>query len=167
MRSIDRGFIPDVIYPEDYVFGSGQLRSEMLQPGGQWDEYLPSDELQKRNGLETMNCTVYGTLNCLEILLKRKYGIDENFSERYVGIAAGTTTAGNSPTRPSASRNSSRERCTTPRSEPRCTHGTRKTAARHTKPTHPGGIITGSPYMGTSMAYIGRSLITTMTRGSS
>jgi hypothetical protein len=44
-----------------------------------------------------MNCTVYGTLNCLETLFKRLYGKEINKSERYIGIMAKTSPGGNSP----------------------------------------------------------------------
>ena len=94
---VNHGFIPDEIQEEDYVLGSEQLAGELLQPTGQWDEYLPEVELQKRNGLETQNCTVYGTLNALEALYYRKYAERHNFSERYVGVLAETTPQGNSP----------------------------------------------------------------------
>lgn len=93
----NHGFIPDEIKPEDYVFGSHQAPTDVLQEDGQWDEFLPEDEIQKRNGLETMNCTVYGTLNCIEILMHRVFGTRENYSERYVGVIAETTRGGNSP----------------------------------------------------------------------
>ena len=94
------GFIPDEIKPEDYVFGSSILPSDILQPTGQWDEFLPTDERQNVNGVETYNCTSFGTLNCLEILYKRLFGQSTNLSERYTGICAGTdpyVAKGNSP----------------------------------------------------------------------
>ena len=92
------GFIADEIKPEDYVFGGfTKIQAEVLQPDGQWDAFLPSDEMQKRNGLETSNCTVYGTLNCIETILERRYGIPVDFSERFIGVLAETTPAGNSP----------------------------------------------------------------------
>jgi len=91
------GFLPDKLKPEDFVFGGRQLPLKVLNPFGQWDVWLPESELQKRNGLETQNCVAYGTLNCLETLLKKLLGGDYNFSERYVGIMADTTPSGNSP----------------------------------------------------------------------
>lgn len=66
----------------------------VLNPARDWSAYLPQLELQNL-GVETNNCTAYGTLNALETLLKQR-GIAANYSERYLGIVAGTTD-GNDP----------------------------------------------------------------------
>lgn len=93
------GFVADEKKPEDYIFGGHKLPDEILQPDGNWTAWLPGKELQKRNNFESMNCVVYGVLNAFEILLKRmgEYETDFNFSERYVGVMAGTTKKGNTP----------------------------------------------------------------------
>ncbi len=93
------GFIPDIIQPEDYVLGGFRIPEEVLQEDGNWTNFLPAIEFQKRNGLETMNCTVYGTLNCIETLLKRLFGVEVNKSERYIGVVAETSQNGNAPQR--------------------------------------------------------------------
>ena len=89
------GYKEDVIKPEDYTLGA--LAPEILQPNGQWDKYLPRNELQQRNGVETMACTVFGTQNALEMLYKRKYGKEPNYSERYGSQVCGVTQEGASP----------------------------------------------------------------------
>ena len=94
---INYGYIPDTIKDEDYVLGSLQLPIDILQPLGQWDDFIPADEIQRNERYETTNCTAFGTLNALEFLFKRLYGETKNWSERYVGIAAGTRPPGNSP----------------------------------------------------------------------
>ena len=93
----NHGFKPVEITPDQYIFGSEELGGEVLVPDGQWYGYLPDIEIQKKYGLETMNCTVYGTLNCLEILHSRLFGEEVNYSERYVGVLSGTTKNGNNP----------------------------------------------------------------------
>ena len=90
------GFKPDVIEDDHYVFGGRKVFPVILQENGQWDDYLPVKEYQ-RKGLETMSCVSYGTLNCIEILHKRKYGEEVNFSDRYTAIVSDTTQEGNSP----------------------------------------------------------------------
>ena len=47
--------------------------------------------------LETMNCTVYGTLNAIETMISRIFHVEPNYSERFIGVLAGTTQGGNSP----------------------------------------------------------------------
>ena len=94
---LGNGYIEPEIQEEDYVLGDGNLVGEVLQPNGQWDAFLPDPELQKKRDIETSNCTGFNTLEPIEILLKRKYGGVHNYSERFVGIAAGTYPPGNDP----------------------------------------------------------------------
>lgn len=94
------GFIaPKEIDELDYVLGA--IRSapaEILQPSGQWDLFLPEDEFQRKNGIETNACVSYGTLNCIEILFRRKFGFEPNYSERYTAIVSDTDPyGGNTP----------------------------------------------------------------------
>ena len=91
------GYIEPEIQEEDYILGDGMLQGEVLQPDGQWLDYLPDPELQKRRGVETSNCVGFNTLENVEILLKRKYGGVHNYSERALGIMAGTYPPGNDP----------------------------------------------------------------------
>jgi hypothetical protein len=92
------GFIYEPPKDEDWVFGaSSQIPGEVLQPDGQWDKYLPEVELQNR-GFEPYACATFGTLNAIEIILKRKYGFTDNYSDRYVAQKTGTAQKkGNDP----------------------------------------------------------------------
>ena len=47
--------------------------------------------------METYNCTAFATNNAIEILAKRKYGNEPNYSDRCLGILAGTYPPGNDP----------------------------------------------------------------------
>jgi hypothetical protein len=93
------GYIADEIQDSDYILGGLNLPTEVLREDGQWDLFLPEIEIQRNEKYETFNCTSFGTLNCLETLFKRLFGEERNWSERYVGICAGTNPAlgGNSP----------------------------------------------------------------------
>lgn len=100
MENRNHGFNASVIDSQHYVFGDSCLATEILVPDGHgWGDYLPQDDFQDRNGLETMNCTNYGTLHALATLGKRKFGIlfQQNLSERYTGIMTGTNLGGNDP----------------------------------------------------------------------
>lgn len=91
------GFLPPEILETDYLFGGQtKLKAEVLRPDGQWDSYLPVSEYQLKNGIETSNCTVYGSLNAIETLYNRLYGVSNDYSERYIGVLAETTEEGNS-----------------------------------------------------------------------
>lgn len=90
------GFIPDVVTPDQYTFGA-QLSPTVYQKNGQWDKYLPITEVQRNEYFDTHNCTAYGSLNQIEIFVKRVFKQAWNKSERYVGFMADTRPPGNSP----------------------------------------------------------------------
>ena len=98
IQQLNLGFQPDVIVPEDYVLGGFQVPTDMLEPQGQWDRWLPEKEVQKRN-IETFNCTAFATTNQIEIYEARKFNTNVNYSDRYLGSLAGTYPPGNSPHR--------------------------------------------------------------------
>lgn len=97
----NHGFIPsEIIEEEHYILGDSCLVSDVLMPDSHgWKEFLPAFEPQSRNGLETMNCSNYGTLHALAALGKRKFGFafQQNLSERYTGVMTGTGKGGNDP----------------------------------------------------------------------
>lgn len=67
------GFLEPTVLPEDYRFlGATKAPDVIVAENGQWDEWLPAEEMQKRNGLETMNCFPYTAEVLMEDLsLKR------------------------------------------------------------------------------------------------
>lgn len=80
-----------------YYLGGGFIGTEEIQTDGQWDAFLPPEEIQNRNNVETMNCTVFGTINAIEILFNKLFHEVMSFSERYTGVLAETTPSGNDP----------------------------------------------------------------------
>src|SRR3990167_3110835 len=91
------GFIAPIFKDEDYLFGDANIPDEILCPDGDWRPWLPDIEVQNVNKVETYNCTAFGTTNAIEIFLLKKYGIKFNFSDRGLGIMAGTKEGGNDP----------------------------------------------------------------------
>jgi len=91
------GFIEPILDEKDFIFGSGDVDlTKPIQLNGQWD-FLPSKEIQNLEGYETYNCTAFGSTNQIEIYLKKMFGGEYNFSDRALGIEAGTYPPGNSP----------------------------------------------------------------------
>lgn len=89
------GFIAPKIYEDHFILGaSNSLQTDIINPSGDWSEYVTFEPQRKQ--FETYNCTAFGTIKCIEILLKRM-GIDSNDSERFTGIMAGTKSGGNDP----------------------------------------------------------------------
>src|SRR3990167_9548677 len=91
------GLVIDVPREGNYVLGGlSKLGRQVIQANGQWDEHLPAIELQAL-GVETYACTVFGTLSACEILAKKQYSQDENWSDRWLAWNAGINPPGASP----------------------------------------------------------------------
>ncbi len=92
------GYIAPVPDPKLYLAGvNSKLPKVVLQPDRDWSKSAPKFEPQCQK-FETYNCASFNTLNPIETIFKR-LGIDDNYSDRWVGIIAGTDPArgGNSP----------------------------------------------------------------------
>jgi hypothetical protein len=83
----------------DYVLGGyGSLGGDVLQPGGSWLNLLPDNESQlDAASFDAIACATFGTLNAVEMLNRRLYGTDRNWSDRFLAKVSGTTEQGNSP----------------------------------------------------------------------
>ena len=94
------GFQPSKIEQGDYVLGSAaQLKGEVLQSTGQWDEHLPTVEYQSREGFETYACVSFAITSAVETLIRRKFLENKNLSDRFLSYATGTKEKqGNDPT---------------------------------------------------------------------
>ena len=98
MNQRNYGFHPDVQKDEDYLLGgSSPLPIEVLQANQDWTLFLPKKEFQNLNAIEPYACVSFTILNCVEILIKRKYGIETNWSDRFLAANSGTKEGGNSP----------------------------------------------------------------------
>ncbi len=83
--------------PEDYHSeGRYRLAGGPLQLSGQWDDFLPPDELQAQY-TETSACVTFATLNCVEILERRIHGEARDWSDRFLAKLSNTTPQGNDP----------------------------------------------------------------------
>jgi len=82
--------------PRNFMFGTDTgLAKKPLVEDGQWDEYLPGDEIQRGKYFDTMGCVSFACLNTIETLAKRKWGADWNKSDRFTAKMSGTGRNGN------------------------------------------------------------------------
>lgn len=97
-KTTNRGFIFPDITPDQYWghLGGGIIPYEEIRPDADWRSCLPEIEIQETANFDTFNCTGFGLTNIVEITLNH-FGIDKNFSDRGLGIAAGTKPPGNDP----------------------------------------------------------------------
>lgn len=82
------GIVEDIIELGAYVFGDNNIPRVPFQPNGDWEPYLPKYEPQAEN-FETSGCTVWGSQNQIETFIKRVYGYEPNYSERFTYLLAG------------------------------------------------------------------------------
>jgi len=76
---------------EDYQFlGATKLSSQVLQSNGDWSDFLPKLEVQRNQFLDTYSCTNFALCNVMEILHKRLYTEEINFSDRYSATTSNT-----------------------------------------------------------------------------
>ena len=80
--------------PEDFILGGGKIPFEVLQPDGNWFYFLPVKEFQSLAGFESFACVPFTILNCVETLIKRKYGIDSDWSDRFLATVVDTRSGG-------------------------------------------------------------------------
>ena len=99
MQEIRYGFKYEEPKKEDHNFGGFTLvPKEVLIPDGDWRPYLPMIELQNLRGVEPFACVSFTILTCIEAIIFCKYGIKENFSDRFLAAISGTEKRrGNSP----------------------------------------------------------------------
>lgn len=93
------GFDPDKvkILPEHYIFGAS-LALDVLREDGQWEDVLPTYEPQTlKDGEDEDGCTVWGSQNQVETLIKALFGIEPNYSERYTYNLCGINPPGADP----------------------------------------------------------------------
>jgi hypothetical protein len=82
---------------EDYKqHGRVHLGGVALRPTGQWDAFVPTDEVQNL-AMEPYACTSFGTLNCVEALMQMEFGVIINWSDRFLANISGTQEGGNDP----------------------------------------------------------------------
>ena len=96
IRIINDGLIAEIKDERDYQFGVSPLGMEIVNPTGQWFDFVPAYERQSGKFIDSMGCVGYSLLNVIETLAKYKYGEEWNKSDRYTNKITNTTRSGNS-----------------------------------------------------------------------
>lgn len=89
------GFLIPAIDSTHYVLGASPVPQNILQADGQWIKFVNDFEPQNK-GYESYGCTIHGSINAIEILMRRQF-LPDNYSERYSYIRAGITPPGADP----------------------------------------------------------------------
>ncbi len=83
------GLIESTPNPTDWILGKEGTR-EVLQKDRDWSQFLPSPELQYIPSFDTYACVTFSAWNCIETLVKRKYQIELNKSDRFTAKMSDT-----------------------------------------------------------------------------
>lgn len=76
---------------KDWVMGGqGAYNQDILMPNGQWLDNLVVKELQRNGRGDVWGCVSFSAMNCCEIIYKKRYGEEVNFSDRKVVVGSGT-----------------------------------------------------------------------------
>lgn len=98
-----RGLIVEPFQPEDYLGGTSQsleakYGGTVINPSGDWSNYLPSTEDQDTSDGDTWACASFGTSNAVEILARFTFKESIDLSDRFLAKTSGTLPGkGNSP----------------------------------------------------------------------
>ena len=96
-KIVNHGFQEPTILGGQWWQGEGRGITSGIKPlDRDWRPYLSQFEPQRRS-IESSFCTEFGTLEGVETIIKRKYGIIENYSERALAILADNSPQGNDP----------------------------------------------------------------------
>jgi hypothetical protein len=90
------GLVIGEITPDQYVFGAQKLPEIVMQPDGNWKDFLVKFERQSY-GFDTFGCALYNVLQPIEILQKKITGKEYDWSERYPYIKLGIQPPGSNP----------------------------------------------------------------------
>ena len=96
-KIINHGYQRPTITADHKILGSLKIDREILQPNGQWVDVIPTNENQFNANFETFGCTTYGSLNCVEMIMRKKYPPEVNYSDRFTYISSDTFPPGNDP----------------------------------------------------------------------
>lgn len=88
LESKGYGLLEDLIELGAYVLGDNRVPNIPFQLDSSWEKFLPKYEPQAEK-FETSGCTCWGAQNQIEIFMKRVYGYEPNYSERFTYNLAG------------------------------------------------------------------------------
>ena len=96
---IESNFLYPVIPPTAFKFGSAtEVPAEILRPDGDWRDYIPEFELQRKNGVESSACYVEAQQHAIATIIEETFDIPNlNFSARFNALLSCGTPQGGSP----------------------------------------------------------------------
>lgn len=72
-----------------YIFGDGNVPFVLYEENSDWTSSFVTYEHQSIPGFETLACTCFTVSTQIEIQLKKQYGVEKNYSDRWLAIVSG------------------------------------------------------------------------------
>jgi hypothetical protein len=95
---IRQNFIYPTITHEHRIFGATHSIGNVINDLGDWRQYLPPEEYQVKNGIESSGCFIYAQTHTIATILEKQYGLpDKDFSERFNALLSSGTPQGGDP----------------------------------------------------------------------
>jgi 5-methylcytosine-specific restriction enzyme A len=95
-KQIHNFIYPD-IKPHHRKFGADNA-GEVIRENGDWRDYLPPEEEQNKNGVESSACYIEAQQHTIATILEEEFGLpDQNFSSRFNVLLSGGTEYGGDP----------------------------------------------------------------------
>lgn len=96
-NTIPQNFIYPEIKPEHRRFGSDNA-GDIIRADGDWRDYLPPEEEQNKNGVESSACYIEAQQHTIATIQEEEFGIpDLNYSSRFNALLSGGTEYGGDP----------------------------------------------------------------------
>lgn len=97
-----RSFIYPTITPKHYRFGA--VQGTILRPDGDWRGYMPAEEAQNRNGVESSACYIESLQHPIATAEELMWGEqNNNYASRFNALMSGGTEQGGDPLKGAAS----------------------------------------------------------------
>ena len=94
------GFIHPIVEEKDFILGAERHAPfKVVLESGDWRSGIPLGEVQRRGSFDSYGCTNWAWNNLIEIFGKKIFGLDWNWSERFLAVMSGQTTIGNDPSK--------------------------------------------------------------------
>lgn len=95
---IRKNFIYPLIDHKTRVFGSINKVGTVINPTGDWRPYLPIEEYQKVNGVESSACYIEAQQHSIATILEKQYSVvDSDYASRFNALLSEGTEYGGDP----------------------------------------------------------------------
>jgi hypothetical protein len=99
-QEIRQNFIYPDIPQSTYKFGANNFPDVVLNVTGDWRDFVPMEEYQNKDGIETSACYIYAQTHAIATIQEEQFNLhDQDYSDRFNALLSGGTLSGGDPLR--------------------------------------------------------------------